>query len=99
MTCTVGDICREKVTCTVGDNAGRGAYSFCDVREDMGLQAGVDEGLQLGGQLGVGGSVGGTPHPCCRGRPGMRQVCQSCNTTIRSSYTYIGALFLQRILV
>ena len=41
----------------------------------VGLQAGVYEGLQLGGQLGVGCSVRGASHPCCCCCPGMRQVC------------------------
>ena len=61
-------------------HVGRRAYSFSDVRQDVGLQAGVDEGLQLGGQLSVGSSVGGASHPCCCCCPGMRQMSQSCNT-------------------
>ena len=59
---------------------GRIAYSFSNVREDVGEQAGIDEGLQLCGQLSVGRRVGGACKPCCRCRPGMRQMGQSCNT-------------------
>lgn len=54
------------------------AYPSGNVRHDVGLQAGVNERLQLGCQLGVGRCVGHPPNPSCCCRPCMSQMRQGC---------------------